>query len=348
MKSNKWNLFICLLSGLIIISFIFFSTDMRELARSIHELRYRWIAAAVACMLLYWLFESLSLHIMILPMHKTQRFRDTFRVTLGGQYFNSITPFATGGQPFQAYYLTRQGLTLGVAINALLSRFIIYQSALVLSSILLLSLRLAYFQETVSDFTLLVLIGFAVSLLVMAALIALALFPRVTRRFSFAVIRLLAKMHIWKDPEEKMAYMDEELLKFRDCFREMLKNIPAVSVCFLCSILELLCFMAVPYAIYKAFSLEAFDPITIIAAQSFVMMVSNFIPIPGASVGAEGAFYLFFRQFFPDEHELGLALILWRVITFYFTIAVSAFFATGVKRRKPEDPQLEDAGTSQQ
>ena len=349
MKSNRWNLFICLLSGLIIAGFIFFSSDMKELVHSFHTLSACWLFSAAVLMLLSWVFEALALHIMLRPMHPIQRFRDTFRVTMGGQYFNSVTPFASGGQPFQAFCLTRQGVPLGVAMNALLSRFIVYQTALVLSSTLLLILRLSCFRRTVSNFALIVLVGFAVSLLVMAALVALALFPGMARRFSFLVIRLMAKLRIWKDPEARMEYMDRELSQFGDCFREMLKNIPAVLTCFFFSLLQLLAFMAVAYAVYRAFGLREFDPVTVIAAQSFVMMVSNFIPIPGASGGAEGAFVLFFRQFFPVEHQVSVALILWRVITFYFTIAVGAFFVTGIRRRPDTGTKmLPEAGSSPQ
>lgn len=343
MKSNKLNIFVCLTCGLIIVGFVFFSSGVDSLVNNFNSLNFWWIAAAVGCMLLYWLLESVILHIMIKPMHKEQKFLNSFRVSMGGQYFNSITPFSSGGQPFQAYYLKKQGVQLGVAINSLLSKFIIYQVALVIISAILLILRLGYFQQKVSNFSFIVLIGFLINLIVMLCLIGFAVFKNTTRKISRGIIRLLAKIRIFKDPDEKIKYMDEELEKFSACFKEMVKDLPTMIYSFLLSIVQLIVYMAVPYMIYKAFGLNEIDFLTIIAAQSFVMMVSSFIPIPGAGVGAEGFFYFFFQQFFVKEGQLGLALILWRLITFYFTIVVGAFFA--VKANKKIDKTgLDEAG----
>ena len=339
MKSNKLNILVLLLCGVIIIGFVFFSSGAENLARNFSSLDVRWVLAAILCMVLYWFLEAFILHILIKPLHKTQKFRDTVSVSMSGQYFNSVTPFASGGQPFQAYVLKKQGVELGVAINGLLSKFVLWQASLVVVSAVMLVLRLGYFRQNVSNFTFVVLVGFGVELGVMAAVLGMALFPDVMRRLSRWIIRALAKLRLVKNRDEKIAYMDNELIKFKTCFKHMLKDIPLLIVGFLLNALQLLAYMAVPYMIYRAFNLNEIDPLTIIAAQSFVMMVSSYIPIPGAGVGAEGFFYYFFQQFFRADGQVGVALILWRVITFYFTVLVGAFFTVQANKSKPREPQ---------
>ena len=88
------------------------------------------------------------------------------------------------------------------------------------------------------------------------------------------------------------------------------------------------------FFIYRSFGLSAVSLVTIIAAQGFVLMVSSFVPIPGAGVGAEASFALFFGSFFPEEGQISLAVIIWRFISFYLTIIVGVFFAMNIGKVK--------------
>ena len=64
-------------------------------------------------------------------------------------------------------------------------------------------------------------------------------------------------------------------------------------------------------------------------------MIGNFVPIPGGSVGIEGAYLLFFEKFLPTA-PLNASLIIWRGITYYFGIIVGGislgFFKGDVKK----------------
>ncbi len=327
MKSNKLNIFIIITCAAVVIGFIFFNTGADNLLENLKELKIGWVILAVLCMVLYWFFESIVLHIMLKPMHKQQKYKDTLALSVGGQYFNAITPFSTGGQPFQAYILTKQGVALGKGINALFSKFIVYQIALVLLTAILLLMRLDYFKENISNFSLIVLIGFLVNLGVLFWLLGIAIFQKITRKLAGAIITFLAKIKILKSPESKRAYIDKELETFGVYFKERIKDIPSFLLAFLFSVLQLLSYMAVLYMLYRAFGLNEMDFLTIISAHAFVMTMAAFIPVPGAGIGAEGFFYFFMRQFFVKDGQLGVAMILWRLITFYLTIVVGVVFA---------------------
>lgn len=63
--------------------------------------------------------------------------------------------------------------------------------------------------------------------------------------------------------------------------------------------------------------------INMIAANSFVMMLTAFIPLPGASGGAEGGFYMFFQLFFQEQNIL-TGILIWRIVTFYSCLVFGA------------------------
>ena len=57
----------------------------------------------------------------------------------------------------------------------------------------------------------------------------------------------------------------------------------------------------------------------VFVSSSFILLIGNFVPIPGGSVGIEGAYLLFFEKFLPSA-ALNASLIIWRGITYYFGI----------------------------
>ena len=44
-------------------------------------------------------------------------------VALVGQYYNAATPFASGGQPVQVYYMSRFGVSAGNSSSVLIIKF---------------------------------------------------------------------------------------------------------------------------------------------------------------------------------------------------------------------------------
>ena len=58
-----------------------------------------------------------------------------------------------------------------------------------------------------------------------------------------------------------------------------------------------------------------------ITASAFVLLIGNFVPIPGGSGGIEWGFLQFFNEFISPS-GLSSALIIWRFITYYLGMIV--------------------------
>ena len=70
------------------------------------------------------------------------------------------------------------------------------------------------------------------------------------------------------------------------------------------------------------------------AAQAYVSMVSAFVPLPGASGGAEGSFMIFFTMFFTGGTVIP-AMVIWRVLTYYINLPVGCICAHFANNRLP-------------
>ena len=347
MKSRKLELFICISCGIAVIVFIFFTTKPSELAKAFSELSVLPLLAAVLCMVFYWLGETLTVHVLLKKHFADQKFGDTLCLTMGGLYFGAITPFSSGCQPFQAYYLSKKGRDVGVAASVLLTKFIVYQCALVSLGTVLLCLRWQFFRAAVPGFYRLVLAGYAINLAILVVLFFLGLFRGLSDNICRFFIKLGAKLRLVKKPEETLAKAEDALEMFHQTFRNMRKNVPVLLLAFVCSVLELCAFFSISYFVYRAFGLTGTDLITIVAAQSFVLVIASIVPIPGAEIGAEESYYYLFRNFYPEAGQVKIALVIWRLISYYLTLIVGFAFALHIRRVKDESaalsPQAEDA-----
>ena len=101
------------------------------------------------------------------------------------------------------------------------------------------------------------------------------------------------------------------------------------------NIINLTLLYLVPFVVFKALGVKNINAISSIVATSFVMLISNFIPIPGATGGIEYSFMQFFKGFTGGAVLAG-AMLLWRFIT-YFMAMITGFIALIFKRRVDKD-----------
>lgn len=317
-KSRRLNLIICGIAFVVMIACLFFVDDPKKIWNAICNAKSVYILLSIGCMIVYWFLESVNLHLVTKEVYPEQRFKDSLSVSMIGQYFNCITPFSSGGQPIQAYYLVKFGVPLGSSLTALLSKFIAYQAMLTVYSAVILIFRLNYVLNTNPAMMPLVIIGFIVNSAVIAGLLMLAFFRKPTVKIAHFTIRLLGKIHIVKDVDTKLKYIDDEMEMYYQNF-QFIKKRPMLilKLCFF-TVIQLTVYFAISYVIYLAFGLSGCDFLTIISCQAFVLMISAFVPLPGALGAAEGSYVLFFKDIFGQY--VTLSTVIWRFLTFYLAI----------------------------
>ena len=298
-----------------------------------------WLLCGVVAMLVYWLFEAGILHDITKSYHPMQRFRQTLRTSMIGQLFNCITPFASGGQPLQAYDMVKCGVPIGVATCSLLIKFIVYQTALTLASIVVLIFKFSEFSKEVSGFIYLVFIGFLVNFAVLAFLFCIGFFKKFTIKIVCGFIKFLGKLRIFKHVDQKLEHALVEIDEFYDGFQKIRHNKKMFVLNVLASVAQVVIYSAIPYLIYLSFDGTGYGFFDVVAAQIFVAMITAFVPLPGAIGGAEISFYMFFQIFFPSN-QLNMAILLWRLLTFYFPIVMGLLFY--MRSRTPGEKQPEE------
>jgi uncharacterized protein (TIRG00374 family) len=325
MKNYKLNFIVGITSGIIFILLIIFTNGWMDLIHQMRNLQIQWILVAIFAMMLCWVFEAKTLQTVIFLKKKDYKFKKAFRVTMIGQYFNSITPFASGGQPMQLYALTKQELGAGSAGSALMIKFIIYQSILTVYSLILIFWKSAFFKSKMSNLFYLIAIGFTVNASVIIFLIVFSKYRKLTQKLIMGSSKILGRLKLVKDISKMEARINDNLDQFHENM-EIVKHSKKLMIkAVMYTIAQLTIYFSIPYLIYLSFGMRGASMGSMIAGTAFVIMLTAFIPLPGAVGGAEGAFYMFFTLFFMSTNIMA-AILLWRVITFYSCI-VFGFYA---------------------
>ena len=324
---------------LVMLYYIFFVDDPVLLYGALSSAKIWPLIVAFLLMVLYWIFETLAQYFVFKSGGSKLSFFKVLRVTMVGQLFNCITPSASGGQPMQIYEMTRYGVSAGNGTCMLLVRFLIYQLIMVLYSGVMLILKLSYFNSQISAFSSLALVGFLVNFGVLIGLILACFFPQFAVKISAVVFNFLHKIKLCKNSQKKIEKVTEEVKKFNDSFNFYKGNLKVSVLPALSSLLQLTVFFLVPY--FVALSLGVKMPLDIaFAAASLVFMICSFVPLPGGSGGAEGAFLLLFGGAFAVANKsVAVAILLWRVFTFYLPILVGTVFFVSKRKGKFKDGQ---------
>lgn len=335
MRLKKSNIIILAVAFVAVMAWVVFEDGTNNLLSMFQMINPIWLIIALLFMVLYWFLESTILHDIIRCFHPTQQYGNSLTTSMIGQLFNCITPFSSGGQPVQAYHMVKTGVPLGIASCSLLAKFIIYQICLTIYSAVVLVLYWRPLSAEISGFGWLVFVGFAVNFGVMMGLLCICFLRRFTHAVCNGAVRLLSKLRIVKDKEKTLAYIETELSEFHECFTAIKKNPRKMLRAALLSLLQLTAFFLIPFFICCSFGLRGLSMPMAIAAQSFVTMISSFVPLPGAAGGAEYSFHTFFSPFFPVGMSVNPAMLLWRLITFYLPILVGMIFMVIHPKRVP-------------
>ena len=183
------------------------------------------------------------------------------------------------------------------------------------------------------------LIGFAAQIALIVALLLASFCKPLTTKVVNGFIHFLGRIHIIKDPEEKIKNVDETLTSFHDSNKTLNKNKELLIKVYAITAVQMMSYFLVPYCIARSFGIDC-NVFDMLCAQAYVNMVSCLVPLPGGSGAAEYCFSVFFGSYFSGI-TIKSAILLWRTITYYGTIVFTAPFAM-LKSRKTNEEKLEN------
>lgn len=314
--------------------------NVKDIGRTWAMLSPGWVLAAIGSMLVFWFSEAALLDYAVKFMHARQSFWRSLKISLIGQYYSALTPFASGGQPVQVVYMKKDGIPVGSSTSILVLKFILWQVAVCIFAAIALVVNDNRLLSIAPGLIAVIVFGMIANLLAVFAATLTMIQPKWISSIGHAFVRLFTKMRFVKHPDKQHASVDGLLGDFRSAMSMASRYKPKVVVLFLLTIMQMVGYFSVTYFLYRAFGLSEETLIKVIMLQSIVYVAVSFIPLPGASGASEGGFYLAFSYIFPGGTTY-VAMLMWRVFTYYSNIIIGALIVLydSLRVKKAEAPK---------
>ena len=253
-------------------------------------------------------------------------FKVALETVILGFYYNYLTPFAIGGQPFQIYHLSKNGFSgSGSAVIPLME---IVTNDIAMTLIVIFSHTFINFPYVDIKID----IGWKIASLIglffyISIPFFITFFSRAPKTFTKVVsfgVRVLAKLHIVKDEEQTKNKTISKIAEYSNQFDSLTDSHILVIIITLLSILQRLSVMIIPYFVIHAFGGNISFIVSLVTTIIITSAVT-FVPTPGNSGASEGVFYAIFTSL--NQGYVFLATLTWRFFTYYIYLLTGFGFA---------------------
>ena len=297
------------------------SGDTASGKEAMAKLYANWYYTAVA-FTLFFVIATLDTIVFSFLIKKTgasvKRSGLAFKVAYLGRYYDRITPWAIGGEPFQMAYLTHGGLKTGQSCAVTMSRHIIrfFTTAVVVIAILIASrITTSVWVMVVAIFS--VLIG----LIIPSFMLICAFRPRLGEKIARWCLDLLYKLKIVRNYEKNWAKLQDNVNHFLQGMKYLSSNKQVIVLIAFAALVELFANNSVPFFVIRAFGNADITYWHTFVLCIFVSYASSFAPTPGGAGIAELSFYAIFAATIQDGY-LFWAVLTWRLAIFYVPVFV--------------------------
>jgi len=299
--------------------------NFSSITKLIRNMNPFWFIVALLLMLTYYLFRSLVNTLLARKFNKEYSLRQAFKMELEIAFFNGVTPFSTGGKPYEIYSLKKNKLHIADATNVAIQNFVIYQIALILLGLFALIYNNVFHVISGKNILVnLVYIGFLINTLVIIVLFIVSFAKKANKFISKKVIGLLSKLKIIKNKEETTKHFHEYLYNFHKGTEILLQNKLEFVLLVFMQVISLIAFYLIPMIIlFGLGNYEALNGLESIVISAYVMLIGSFVPMPGGTGGLEYVFLVFFGTYIKGP-SLNAIMLVWRFITYYFGFVVGA------------------------
>jgi uncharacterized protein (TIRG00374 family) len=273
-----------------------------------------------------WFFEALALVVSLRSRYHIS-FWLSIKTSVITHFFNLITPFYSGGQPFAIYYLSKNGICAGVSTAAILMKSLVFQAVLGgLGFFGAIACRPYLNRVTLSALILGSLLNCSLFLLIFM----FGLNRKLAIRTVDGFLLLLSKLKIVKNIAKSREKVLDKVHQFSDTFFEYRKYPWHTVWLVLCSLAQFFLHILSAAVILRGFGIHLTFPLFF--QLSNMEITASVIPTPGTSGGIEYIFMLFLGQF-GEIGKISAGLVLWRFCTYYFEITVLGICSYWIYRR---------------
>lgn len=299
--------------------FIFKDQDLNDLIKTIKSVDSLYVFVGAFFMLLTYLMESYNVRSVLktLGERKISMFK-ALKFTWIGFFFSAITPAATGGQPVEVYYMTKEKISGANGTMAMLLQLCGFQISTLLISIICAIIYPSILKDGIIWFYLL---GIILNSIALSFMLIGIFSKKITKKLVNVFIKLL-KLSKVKNVDKKKEKIEEGLNRYNESALFIKNHKTEFVKAVLRVFIQIIFFHSIPYFVYRAFGLTSYSFMEVFAMQAILYTTVSSLPLPG-SIGVSETLFLKIFGIAFGVNLLSGAMLIYRFISFYFYIIVS-------------------------
>lgn len=323
--SNKKNLVggLLLLALMALTGFLLLRDQpLSNLVDILRGVKPQYVVLGLGLMALFVGCEAMCSRLILGRLGNRVSYRNCLGYSFVGFYVSSITPSATGGQPAQIYYMSRDGIPAAHGALNMMLIAVCYQVTVLLYALAAWIFLPSLHTALGGGMGLLLLYGGTVMMVLTVGMLCFMFLPRLARKLALGVWRLLGRLHILRDQaaaKERLEHQLEEFAAGANCLRRNPGLVPALLGL---TVVQLTALFAVPFVVYRGFGLNGETLPIFLGTQALVTLAVSSLPLPGAVGPAEGGFVRAFAPLF-GAGMVKPAMLVSRGISFYTFLLIS-------------------------
>lgn len=348
MHSKRWAYLMIALS-ILWVGFVIYQTieeDLQQLSFKdfflvVGDFFIQWPYLLLALLMVIIVLATASIKFSVMIHAKTGRWSiiDALKLPVVGKYYENITPYGAGGQPYQIYHLRKTGMSLGQATAIPVINYAFMRLTFGIISLLFF----IFFPDAVSGWIRIAgYAGILISSLIPVTMIAITLSTKATNQLLRFAQWLLRICHIRRADfyHQKLA---STVTHYQHAIAEYRYNKTVLGVNFWLSLVSHLAMASIAYFVMKATPINQLliTEIQYLQVTAMFLYAANFIaivPTPGGAGAAEFSFVSLFGLYIGGTY-LVWAMLLWRFFSFYFIIFLglpTVIISALKKRQRPK------------
>lgn len=328
MKSGKKYIFDIFLLALIFFltyRLMFADQNIFEIIANLFNASGKWIFAGAVLAVIYVCCEGFVIRYMLYILKQKSSVFSCLKYAFIGFFFSYITPSASGGQPAQMYYMSKDGINAGFSALIMLLITIAYKSILMMIGAVFFIFKYDFLKVHTNQIYYLMILGVFLNSAFIALLVLMLRKPKFMRKTGLNIVNFFCKKGlINSEKSEKYKEKINAVCNNYSVGAEYIKKHPKpVFIVFLITAAERIFLLSVTWTIYRSLGLYDSSFSDIIAIQSMIGISVEMLPLPGAAGITESCFVLVFKNIFTDD-LVRSALLASRGLSFYLILIIGA------------------------
>lgn len=273
---------------------LFSGKNLGEIANAVSKMSVGYLVPAAALAIFFVCAEGYMIWYLLQAMKANRRKEGSslircIQYSFIGFFYSGITPSATGGQPVQLYYMSKDGNRGSDSTVVLMTVAVVYKFVLVI---------------------------------LVVVIAGIMLMPNIMLRCALFFEKLFVKMSILKPSEKRPEKIHEFIGSYQNAVSWLRTHKGKLLFIVLVTFLQRCSVFLLTYMVYLGFGLHGTGMMKVVLLQAAVYIAVDMLPLPGAQGITELMYQTVFAHVFTSTYLIPSMLVS-RGINFYFLLIVS-------------------------